>query len=67
MELLGYLLYPIMALILYWMWSRVRGLKLEQIVQLSADEHHRINDVFSIHPKGGDWARFEKWMKEIQH
>ena len=62
MDWLAYFLYPICALILIVMWLRVRGMSLEQIVQDSADSHHRINNVFKIHAHGGSWNEFESWF-----
>ncbi len=67
MKLAAYLLYPIMIVILLWMWSRVRGMKLEDIVEKSADEHHQVNDIFAEHPRGGDWLQFESWQKQSRH
>ncbi len=67
MKLLGFLLYPIMLVILLTMWNRVRGMKLEEIVAKSAEEHHQVNEIFSHHPMGGDWPQFENWKREINH
>ncbi len=67
MENLGYLLYPIMVAILVWMWFRVRGMNIEEIVAQSADEHHTVNDIFERHPHGGDWSEFTKWVDDHRH
>ena len=58
MEQLAYLLYPMMAVILLWMWRRVRTMSLEDIVEKSATEHHELNALNEIHPRGGDWSWF---------
>lgn len=62
MSISAYLLYPMMAIILLWMWVRVRGKSLEQIVQTSADEHHALTDLFEDHPRGGSWPEFCNWQ-----
>ena len=63
MSISAYLLYPMMAIILLWMWVRVRGKSLEEIVQTSADEHHALTDLFEDHPLGGSWPEFCSWQK----
>ncbi len=63
MELSAYLLYPMMAVILLWMYKRVRGMSLEEIVQRSANEHHELTALFEIHPGGGDWSEFCGWLE----
>ena len=67
MENLGYLLYPIMLALLVWMWIRVRGMTLEEIVAQSSDEHHALVDIFEHHPHGGDWSEFSDWVDRHRH
>ena len=67
MENLGYLLYPIMIVILVWMWIRVRGMTLEEIVAQSSDEHHALVEIFEHHPHGGDWSEFSDWVDRHRH
>ncbi len=64
MILTGYLLYPIMAIILLWMWTRVRGKSLEEIVDQSKHEHDVLVALFEVHPRGGDWLEFNRWLEE---
>ena len=64
MEFLGYLLYPTMAVILLWMWLRVRGMSIEEIVQQSARHHHELTALFEIYPQGGDWQKFQHWTED---
>ncbi len=63
MELTAYLLYPMMAFILLWMWTRVRAMSLEEIVEQSATEHHRLIALFEIHPRGGNWTEYCSWLE----
>lgn len=67
MENLGYLLYPVMATILVWMWVRVRGMTLEEIVSKSSDEHHALVEIFQHHPRGGHSTEIARWLDEIRH
>ncbi len=64
MMLTSYLLYLMMAAILLWMWRRVRGMTLEEIVQASANEHHELNAVFETHPRGGSWPELCGWLEK---
>lgn len=64
MEISAYLLYPIMAVILIYMWKKVRGMTLEEIVHKSADQHHKLIALFEDHPQGGDWPQFLRWQNE---
>ena len=63
-EFSAYLLYLIMAIILLWMWQRVRGKSVEDIVQESADHHHQLIALFEVHPQGGSWREFESWVED---
>ena len=63
MEWSGYLLYPIAVIIVLWMWSRVRGMSIEQIVNHSERQHHELTAIFEEHPKGGDWRLFQTWVE----
>ena len=66
MEIWGFLLYPMMLIILGFMWRNVRGMTIEQIVDKSAHEHHMINHIFQQHPAGGDWNEFQMWIDQHQ-
>ena len=62
MENFGALLYAVMIVIVLWMWLRVRGLNLEEMVKRSSDEHHHLNKIFMEHPEGGNWREIEHWV-----
>lgn len=64
MEYIAYLLYPIMAGILIYMWKQVRSMTLEEIVHKSANYHHELIALFEVHPRGGDWSHFLEWQNE---
>ncbi len=57
-------LYPMMGVIVYSMWQRVRGYTLEDIVEASAQEHHALTDLFYDHPEGGTAAQYDTWMQQ---
>ena len=63
-EFSAYLLYPIMAGILIYMWKQVRGMTLEEIVHKSAKMHHELIALFEAHPRGGDWLQFLEWQND---
>ncbi len=63
-EISAYLLYLIMAIIMLWMWQRVRGKTIEDIVHESAEEHHRLNALYQIHPLGGSWHELQSWTED---
>ena len=67
MENLGYLLYLAMVAIMVWMWFRVRGMTLEEIVAQSSDEHHALVEIFEHHPHGGNWTDFSEWVDRQHH
>ena len=63
MTVFGVVLYVIAVAILLWMWLRVRGKSLEEIVKGSADQHHRLVEVFTEHPHGGSAVQVTKWFE----
>ncbi len=65
MFILGFALYPIMAIILWVMWQRVRGMTLEQILAKAAAEHHQLNKIFEEHPQGGNFKEMEHWSQSF--
>ncbi len=64
MFILGFALYPIMAIILWVMWRRVQGMTLEQILAKAAAEHHQLNEIFKAYPQGGDFREMERWTRD---
>ena len=67
MEVSSYFLYPIMIAILAWMWIRVRGMTIEEIVKKSADEHHVLLEIAEHHPYGGNSTEYSEWVKQHHH
>ena len=64
MEYWALSLYPMMGIILYSMWRKVRGRSVEDILDASAHEHHALADVFSSHPEGGTAEQYAEWLEE---
>ncbi len=58
----GWLLYVVLAGLLYYFWSKVRGCSLDELLERSTLDHHRVHDVLAKHPRGGTWAEHKSWM-----
>ena len=64
-EFSAYLLYPIMAGILIYMWKQVRGMTLEEIVHKSAKLHHELIALFEVHTPGAvTGPQFLEWQND---
>ncbi len=63
MTSLGYLLYLLLAAIIFAMWRRVRGLAFTDLIERSAQEHHVIQRIGEKHPGGGSWKEFKEWYR----
>ncbi len=59
---LGWLLYGVLAALLYYFWTKVRGASLDDLLERANSEHHRVHAVLAKHPKGGAWAEYKRWM-----
>lgn len=60
----GYIIYALLALILWVFWKRVRGQTLEQLLHEGALEHHRVLEFHQKHPQGGTWGEYKRWLTE---
>lgn len=60
----GWVLYPLLAVLLYAFWRRMRGRTLDDLLARSAHEHHRVLRILARHPYGGSWRQFRRWMEE---
>lgn len=61
---LGWLLYVILAALLLYFWSNVRGCSFDELLERATLEHHRVHKVLAKHPSGGTWAEYKRWMRE---
>lgn len=60
---LGWLLYGVFALLLFYFWTKVRGCSFDDLLDRATDEHHRVHAVLARHPHGGTWAEYKGWMR----
>ncbi len=58
----GWLLYVVLAGLLAYFWSKVRGGSLDELLERSTRDHHRVHDVLAKNPRGGTWAEHKSWM-----
>ena len=61
---LGWLLYVILGVLLFYFWVNVRGRSLDDLLRRAAREHHRVHQIIAKHPSGGTWAEHKRWMRE---
>ena len=59
---LGWLLYVLLAGLLAYFWSKVRGCTMDQLLERASRDHHRVHKVLAKHPQGGGWAEYQDWM-----
>lgn len=62
MIIYGYIIYVLLAAILWAFWKKVRGQSFQKLIQQSAIEHHQIQELHKNHPHGGTWGEFNEWL-----
>ena len=62
MNSLAPILIPLLLAILYLFWRQVSGQSMDDLLDRSAKDHHRVHEVLSEHPDGGTWDEFQRWM-----
>lgn len=60
----GWILYLLLAVIVYLFWRRTRGLTFADLLKRDAELHHQVQKTFIDHPVGGTWREHRAWMKE---
>ncbi len=59
----GWLLFVVLAALLYYFWSKVRGASFDDLLARMHDEHVRVHKVLHMHPGGGAFADYRRWMR----
>ncbi|MFQ5938265.1 MAG: hypothetical protein ACE5LB_17825 [Acidiferrobacterales bacterium] len=59
----GWIIYVLLAVLLYLFWRQVRGMSFNDLLDRSAREHHHVLKVIGKHPKGGSWREHKQWMR----
>ena len=63
MDDLGWLLYVVLAVLLYYFWTKVRGASFDELLDRAHDEHVAVHNVLHTHPKGGTFEEFQRWSR----
>lgn len=61
---LGWMLYIVLAVLLFFVFPHFRGKSMEDLFEDSEALHHQVNAVGAEHPRGGSWAQHRAWMKD---
>lgn len=59
----GWILYVLLAALLYLFWLKTHGMSFDDLLNHSAREHHEVMKVTARHPQGGTWRQHKQWMK----
>ncbi len=63
MDDLGWLVYVLLAALLYYFWTKVRGISFDELIERDHEEHIRVHKVLHKHPKGGTFEQYRRWMR----
>ncbi len=61
---LGWLLYIILAVLLFFCFPHFRGKSMEDLFDDSEELHHQVHGVGKHHPKGGTWSEHNAWLAD---
>ena len=59
----GWLLYVVLAVLLYYFWSKARGASFDDLLARMHAQHVRVHKVLHKHPKGGTFKNYRSWMR----
>lgn len=59
----SWIVYVLLAALLYLFWIKTRGIAFDDLLHQSAREHPEVMQVTARHPHGGAWRRHQQWMK----
>jgi hypothetical protein len=60
----GWILYVLLAALLYLFWVKARAMSFDDLLDQSAREHHEVMRVIARYPHGGTWRQHKQWMKQ---
>lgn len=60
---MGWLLYVVLAALLFYFWTKVRGASMDELMERQHEEHVAVHKVLHKHPKGGTYEEFSRWMR----
>lgn len=61
----GWLLYAVLAALLFYFWTKVRGASFDDLLQRAHDEHVAVHKVLKEHPEGGAYEDYRRWSRGL--
>ena len=58
----GWIIYVLLAALLYLFRIKTRGMSFDDLLNQSAREHHEVMQVTARHPHGGSWRQHKQWI-----
>ena len=58
----GWPLYLLLGALLFYFWTRVRGMTFDEMIDRQLDVHLAVHKVLHKHPKGGTFEDFNRWL-----
>ncbi len=63
MAALGWFLYLVLAVLLYYFWTKIRGASFDELLDRAHDEHIAVHKVLKKHPEGGTYEEYQRWLR----
>ncbi len=62
MAALGWTLYLVLAALLFYFWTKIRGASFDEMLDRAHDEHVAVHEVLKAHPEGGTYEEYQRWL-----
>lgn len=59
----GWLLYAVLAALLFYFRTKVRGKSFDELLDQQHDVHVDVHKVLHDHPKGGTYKEYMRWSR----
>ena len=59
----GWVLYLLLAAVLFFFWRQVRGASFDELLARAEREHHAVLKILAKHPRGGSWRDHRRWKR----
>lgn len=63
MDDMGWMLYLVFAVLLFYFWTKIRGASYDDLMDRAHDEHIAVHKVLKTHPKGGTYEEYHRWSR----
>lgn len=64
MAAFGWIVYVLLAALLFVFWRKARGHSLDALLERGTTEHRHVHGVLAQHPEGGTWKDHQRRMSE---